>query len=57
MSGLLISIPASFLLYSTFGMVVTYESQGMRYYVDVYNVITPQKRELTDKLSNMKYIV
>ena len=57
MAGLLISIPASFLLYSTFGMVVTYESQGMRYYVDVYNVITPQKRELTDKLNNMKYIV
>lgn len=57
MSGLLISVPASFLLYSTFGMVVTYESQGMRYYVDVYNVITPQKRELTDKLNNMKYIV
>jgi len=57
MTGLLISIPASYLLYSVFGMVVTYENQGMRYYVDVCNVVTPHKRELTDKLSNMKYIV
>jgi len=57
LSGLLISVPASYLLYSSFGMVVTYECQGMRYYVDVYNVITPHKRELTDKLSNMKHIV
>lgn len=56
-AGLLVSIPASFLLYSSFGMVVTYESQGMRYYVDVCNVVTPKKREVTDKLSNMKYIV
>lgn len=57
LTGLLISIPASYLLYSTFGMVVTYECQGMRYYVDVYNVITPHKRELSDKLTNMKYII
>ena len=57
MAGLLISVPASFLLYSAFGTVATYETQGMRYYVDVCNVVTPQKRELTDKLNNMKYIV
>lgn len=57
MAGLLISVPASYLLYSTFGMVSTYENQGMRYYVDVCNVVTPKKRERTDKLADMKYIV
>lgn len=55
--GFLISIPASFLLYSAFGMVVTFEGLGMRYYVDVYNVITPPKKEKTDKFEDMRYIV
>ena len=57
MAGLLISVPASYLLFSIFGMVVTYESQGMRYYVDVCNVVTPKKRERSDKLNNMKYVL
>ena len=57
MTGLIISIPISFLLYNVIGMVVIYEGQGMRYYVDVYNVVTPQKKEITDKLKDMKYIV
>ena len=52
-----VSIPISYMLYNVLGMVCLYEGQGMRYYVDVYNVITPQKRELTDKLNKMKYIV
>lgn len=56
-AGFLISIPTSFLLYSAFGMVVTFEGLGMRYYVDVYNVITPPKKEKTDKFEDMKYIV
>lgn len=55
--GLLITIPVSYLLYSAFGMVTVYEGQGMRYYVDVYNVITPQKKETSDKFADMKYIV
>lgn len=55
--GLIVIIPASYLFYSAFGMVSTYESQGMRYYVDIYNVITPKKKEISDKLSEMKYIV
>lgn len=57
MVGLILTIPASYLLYSIFGMVVTYEGQGMRYYIDVYNVITPKKKEISDKLKSMKYIV
>lgn len=55
--GLIIVIPATYLFYSCFGMVLTYESQGMRYYVDIYNVITPKKKEISDKLTDMKYIV
>lgn len=57
MVGLILTIPMSYLLYATFGMVTVYESQGMRYYVDVYNVITPKKKENSDKLKSMKYIV
>lgn len=55
--GLLVSIPISYLLSSSLGMVSFFEAQGMRYYVDVYNVITPQKREKTDKLEDMKYVI
>jgi len=29
----------------------------MRYYVDIYNVITPNKKEISDKLNDMKYII
>lgn len=57
MTGLLISIPISYLLCCVFGMVIVYEGQGMRYYVDIYNVITPHKKEVSDKLKDMLYIV
>ena len=57
MVGLIISIPISILLVNVFGMVVTYEGQGMRFYVDIYNVITPKKKEDNDKLKDMMYIV
>lgn len=56
-AGLVITVPFSYLLVSVYGMVITYEGQGMRYYIDVYNVITPKKKEIGDKLSDMKYIV
>lgn len=55
--GFILSIPISFLLFSAFGMVVTFEGVGNRYYVDVYNVVTPQKKEKSDKFEDMKYIV
>ena len=57
MVALIISVPATYLLLSVFGMVVAYEGQGMRYYVDVYNVVTPLKKERSDKLKEMKYII
>ncbi|MBE5738289.1 MAG: hypothetical protein E7354_00940 [Clostridiales bacterium] len=56
-AGFLLSIPTSFLLYSAFGMVVTFEGLGMRYYVDVYNVVTPMKKEKTDRFEDMRYII
>ncbi len=55
--GFILSIPISFLLFSAFGMVVTFEGVGNRYYVDVYNVVTPQKKEKSDKFEDMRYIV
>ena len=55
--GFLVSIPISYMLYNVLGMVCIYEGQGMRYYVDVYNVITPNKKETADKLKDMKYLV
>ncbi|MBE5735887.1 MAG: hypothetical protein E7356_00815 [Clostridiales bacterium] len=55
--GLILSIPVSFIMYNAFGMVCVYEGQGMRYYVDIYNVITPNKKEISDKLNDMKYII
>jgi len=55
--GLFLSIPISYLLCNVFGTVVLYEAQGMRYYVDVYNVITIMKKELNDKIKDLKYII
>ena len=55
--GFIVSIPISYMLYNVLGMVCLYEGQGMRYYVDVYNVITPSKKETADKLKDMKYLV
>ena len=55
--GFIVSIPISFMLYNVYGMVSIYEGQGMRYYVDVYNVITPSKKETADKFKDMKFIV
>lgn len=57
MSGLLISIPVTIVLLNVFGMLVVYEGQGMRYYVDIYNVVTPKKKEDSDKLKDMFFIV
>jgi hypothetical protein len=55
--GLIITIPASYVVYNCFGMSLVYETQGMRYYIDTYSVVTPRKKEISDKLVEMKYIV
>ena len=55
--ALLVTIPASYILYSVFGLVVLYDAQGMRYYVDSYNVVVPRKKDTTEKLKTVKYII
>jgi hypothetical protein len=55
--GLIITIPVSILLYSTFGMVAYYSATGQRYYLDPYNVMAPKPVQYTDRLYNHKYIV
>ena len=55
--ALLVTAPLSYMLYSIFGLVVLYDAQGLRYYVDSYNVVVSKKKDSTDKLKNVKYIV
>ena len=55
--ALLVTIPASYILYSIFGLVVLYDAQGMKYYVDSYNVVVPRKKDTTEKISTVKYII
>lgn len=38
-------------------MVMFFESQGMRYYVDLDNVVSPKKLEQCDKISKMKDLI
>lgn len=55
--GLAITVPASYVFYNAFGMATVYECQGMRYYVDTWNVITPMKKEVGDRFSDMEFMV
>lgn len=55
--GLILTIPFTILMYSTFGMVAYYSANGQKYYLDPYNVMAPKTMEYTDKLGNQKYIV
>jgi len=55
--GLIVTIPFTILMFSTFGMVAYYSANGQKYYLDSYNVMAPKTMEYTDKLSNQKYIV
>lgn len=55
--GLIILLPVFCLTISVFGMVVFFETQGMRYYVDFDKIITPKKLEQTDKISKLKFII
>lgn len=55
--ALVITLPLTLLALLIFDMVSFYYSHGMRFYVDSENVVTPQKMEETDVLSNLKYII
>lgn len=56
-AALVVTLPLSLMTLLIFDMVVFYSSQGMRFYVDSVNVISSQKMEETDMLTNLKYII
>ena len=55
--GLIITIPTTFVLLSIFNLVAYYSSNGQRYYLDSNNVMAPKTMELTDKLTDYKYLI
>ena len=55
--GSVIIIPLYCFVMAVFGMVVFFEHQGMRYYVDFNTIISPKKLELTDKVKKIKFII
>lgn len=54
---LLITIPATIVLGAIFQMVVYFEAQGQRYYIDSQNIVTPKKIEMHDKPQKNKYLI
>ncbi|MBO5310362.1 MAG: hypothetical protein IKB21_02895 [Clostridia bacterium] len=55
--GSVILIPLYCFVMAVFGMVVFFEHQGMRYYVDFNTIVSPKKLELTDKVKKIKFII
>ncbi|MCI5797732.1 MAG: hypothetical protein MR024_03855 [Firmicutes bacterium] len=49
--------PLSNLILNIFEMVMFYESQGMRYYVDLDTIVTPKKLEESDSFRKTKNII
>lgn len=56
-AALIVTLPMSVLLVQAYGMVMFYSNYGMRYYVDAYNVIVPNKREQTQVLCRMRFVI
>ena len=55
--GLLITIPASYMLFVIFEMVSFYMARGIRFYIDSETIFEPKKADLTDKKKDIKYIM
>ena len=55
--SLVVTLPLTMLAFITFGMVMFYCSQGMRFYVDSNTVITPKRLEQTDGKKGLKFII
>lgn len=55
--GLLITIPASYVLFAIFEMVSFYTARGIRFYTDSETIFEPKKVELTDRKKDIKYIM
>lgn len=54
---LLITIPATVVLLDIFQMVVYFEAQGQRFYIDSQTIITPKKIEMHDRPQKNKYLI
>ena len=55
--GLFLTIPATILFNSIFGMVIYFYINGLKFYVDSDEIITPKKKEDWEPVENLKYIV
>ena len=54
-AGLLITIPVTSVLLTTFQMSAFYGCYGMRYYVDNATIVEPKRMGETERLSRIKY--
>ena len=56
-ASIIVTIPLSALIILVYKVVMFYQSQGMRFYVDSEQVVTPKRLEETDGLGELKYII
>ena len=56
-ASIFVTIPLSSVVIVVYNMVMFYTSQGMRFYVDNEQVVTPKRLEETDGLGGLKYII
>ena len=55
--GLFLTIPATILFNSILGMVIYFYINGLKFYVDSDEIISPKKKEDWEPVENLKYIV
>lgn len=55
--SLIIILPLMSPLVHIFDMVMFFSSQGMRFYVDTDNIVSPKKLEEVDKIEDAKYLL
>ncbi len=55
--GLIISIPACVLFNSALSMVLYFNINGLKYYIDNGQIITPRKREEWENVYSLKYVI
>ena len=55
--SLLVIIPACVYVFSVAEMLFFFEAQGMRYYINMQEIVAPKKLEERDNIKKVKYIV
>ena len=55
--ALLITLPATIIMNNIFNMVVYYESQGMRYYIDSNTIINSKEFAEQDSVEDAKFVI